>query len=90
MSARLRPRDRRSADRTDCHRLGRVGPLTIDGVDLGESGPVPEQAHLADFWLPQRGLFAIGGSFFAAYDPARHAQVASRRELGRATPREAA
>jgi len=62
---------------------------TIDGVDLGESGPVAEQAHLGDFWLPQRGLFAIGGSFFATYDPARHEQVASRRELGGAAPREA-
>lgn len=58
----------------------------IDGIDLGESGSVPEQAHLADFWLPQRGLFAIGGSLFTAYDPARHEQVASRRELGYATP----
>jgi hypothetical protein len=54
----------------------------LDGVDLGKAGPIPEQAHLADFWLPQRGLFAIGGSFFTAYDPARHEQVASRRELG--------
>lgn len=57
----------------------------IDGVDLGESGPLPEQAHLADFWLPQRGLFAIGSSFFELYDPARHEQVASRRELPGAT-----
>jgi len=56
----------------------------IDGIDLGDSGPVPEQAHLADFWIPQRGLFAIGGSYFAAYDPAHHEQVASRHELGRA------
>src|SRR5919106_2515663 len=58
----------------------------IDGVDLGESGAVPEQAHLADFWLPQRGLFAIGGSLFTAYDPALHEQVPSRRELADAPP----
>jgi len=63
----------------------------IDGVDLGESGPLPEQAHLVDFWLPQRGLFAIGSSFFELYDPARHVQVASRNEVrGAATPRDAA
>ena len=62
----------------------------IDGVDVGESGPLPEQAHLADFWLPQRGLFAIGSSFFEPYDPARHLQVASRGEVrGAATPRDA-
>jgi hypothetical protein len=63
----------------------------IDGVDLGEPGPLSEQAHLADFWLPQRGLFAIGGSFFELYDPARHLQVASRSEVrGAATSRDAA
>lgn len=63
----------------------------IDGVDVGEAGPLPEQAHLGDFWLPQRGLFAIGSSFFESYDPARHLQVASRSELrGAATPRDAA
>lgn len=62
----------------------------IDGVDLGQLGPLPEQAHLADFWLPQRGLFAIGSSFFELYDPARHLQVASRGEVrGAATPRDA-
>ena len=55
---------------------------SLDGVDLGEPGPLPEQAHLGDFWLPQRGLFAVGGSFFELYDPARHLQVASRSELG--------
>lgn len=53
---------------------------TVDGSDLGEPGPLDEQAHLADFWLPQRGLFATGGSFFEPYDPERHELVASRRE----------
>jgi len=74
----------------DLHRIWLIEGSTaaIDGVDLGESGPVPEQAHLADFWLPQRGLFAIGGSFFTPYDPDRHKQVASRRELVAATPRD--
>jgi hypothetical protein len=61
----------------------------VDGVDLGEPGRIREQARLGDFWLPQRGLFAIGGSFFTAYEPARHDQVASRRELAGATRREA-
>jgi hypothetical protein len=62
----------------------------IDGVDLGESGSLQEQAHLGDLRVPQRGLFAIGSSFFELYDPARHHQVASRRELpGAGTPRDA-
>ncbi len=36
----------------------------IDGVDVGELGPMAEQAHLGDFWIPQRGLFVIGRAFF--------------------------
>lgn len=44
----------------------------VEGVDLGEPGPLPEQAHLGDFWIPQRGLFVIGRAFFEPLDPARH------------------
>lgn len=30
---------------------------TIRGEDAGQPGPLEVQDHLADFWLPQRGLF---------------------------------
>jgi hypothetical protein len=30
---------------------------TINGVDAGAPQPLPFQDHLADFWLPHRGLF---------------------------------
>src|SRR5215211_4887017 len=30
---------------------------TVSGIDLGEMGPAPEQAHLRDVALPQRGMF---------------------------------
>jgi hypothetical protein len=40
---------------------------TIRGSDLGEMGPAPEQAHLRDFSLPQRGMFVVGRAFF--HDP---------------------
>lgn len=43
---------------------------TIGGDDLGEMGPAPEQAHLRDFAIPQRGVFVIGRAF---YEPARRA-----------------
>jgi hypothetical protein len=43
-----------------------------DGADLGPTGPLPVQDRLGDFWLPQRGLFAIGGASFEPYDPSRH------------------
>ena len=34
--------------------------------NFGPPGSLDDQAHLADFWIPQRGLFAIGRTFFAA------------------------
>src|SRR5215217_6525235 len=41
--------------------------------DLGSVGPLAVQTRLADFWIPQRGLFVIGHAFFEPLDPARHA-----------------
>jgi hypothetical protein len=32
----------------------------VEGQDLGPVGPLPEQAHMADFYFPQRGIFAVG------------------------------
>jgi hypothetical protein len=36
--------------------------------DFGPVGPLGEQTHLGDFWLPQRGIFAIGRAYFEAAD----------------------
>jgi hypothetical protein len=33
---------------------------TIDGVDAGPIQALPDQAQLGDFWIPQRGIFAMG------------------------------
>ncbi|CDO87372.1 hypothetical protein BN973_01725 [Mycobacterium triplex] len=45
------------------------------GVDLGAVAPLPQQARLADFWGPQRGLFVTGGGRLEAFDPSRHHAV---------------
>jgi hypothetical protein len=46
---------------------------SIDGRDVGPIGPLPEQDHLGDFWLPQRGIFfADGFGHFETFDPGRH------------------
>jgi hypothetical protein len=37
---------------------------TVGGTALGEMGPAPEQAHLRDFAIPQKGIFVIGRAFF--------------------------
>jgi hypothetical protein len=39
---------------------------SLDGVDLGRPAPLAEQARLGDFWIPQRGVFAVGRASFAA------------------------
>jgi hypothetical protein len=36
----------------------------LDGISLGVIGPSPTPGQLADFRIPQRGVFAIGTSFF--------------------------
>jgi len=36
---------------------------TIDGADAGPPAPLSEQARLGDFWMPQRGIFAMGRVF---------------------------
>lgn len=35
----------------------------VRGVDLGEPGPLVEQARMADFYFPQRGIMAVGRVF---------------------------
>jgi hypothetical protein len=35
----------------------------VEGRELGPIGPLHKQAHLADFYLPQRGIFAVGRVF---------------------------
>jgi hypothetical protein len=41
----------------------------VEGEELGPIGPLTEQAHLADFYLPQRGIFAVGRVFVTPLDP---------------------
>lgn len=45
------------------------------GRDLGPIGPLPQQAGLGGFWMPQRGLFYVGDARFSSFDPALHATV---------------
>ena len=50
----------------------------LDGADLGDPGPLDRQTHLADFWMPQRGIFFVGAFVTAATDPGIVAAVAAR------------
>ena len=40
----------------------------VEGEDLGPIGALREQAHMADFYFPQRGIFAMGGVFISPLD----------------------
>jgi hypothetical protein len=42
---------------------------TLTGVDLGAIAALPEQERLGDFWMPQRGIFMIGGAAFGVLEP---------------------
>jgi hypothetical protein len=35
----------------------------VEGQDLGPIGALAEQAHMADFYFPQRGMFSVGRVF---------------------------
>ena len=41
------------------------GRAVLDGEDLGRIGRLSSQTHLADFWLPQRGIFFVGRASFS-------------------------
>ena len=45
---------------------------TLRGHDLGPIGPLPRQARLGDFWVPQRGVFVVGKGHFETFDASRH------------------
>ena len=50
----------------------------VQGRDLGDMGPLAEQARLGDFWIPQQGRFFIGQAFLENFDPDRHLAVYSQ------------
>jgi uncharacterized protein YndB with AHSA1/START domain len=52
-------------------RIWRVTDATavVDGYDVGAPAPLAEQDRLGDFWIPQRGIFAMGRVFVAARVP---------------------
>jgi hypothetical protein len=41
----------------------------VEGEALGPIGPLAEQAHMADFYFPQRGMFAVGRVFISPLKP---------------------
>lgn len=42
-----------------------VSTAEVDGQDLGPVGPVSDQSQLGDFWVPNTGIFAVGGAKFS-------------------------
>jgi hypothetical protein len=50
----------------------------IGGADLGRPGPLPEQARLGEFLIPQRGIFAVTSAYLESFDPVRHLTATSK------------
>ena len=50
----------------------------VRGRDLGPMGALPEQARLGDFWVPQRGILAVGRAFFEPFNAAVHVSSTSQ------------
>jgi hypothetical protein len=51
----------------------------VEGEDLGPIGSLAEQAHMADFYFPQRGIFALGRVFISPLKPSRRQPEAVNR-----------
>ncbi|MBO0982203.1 hypothetical protein [Microbacterium sp. SD291] len=45
---------------------------TLGGEDLGTIEPLREQSRLGEIWMPQRGIFMIGGAEFEPQDAEEH------------------
>ena len=54
------------------------GRALLHGADLGPFGSLSEQESLGEFLIPQRGIFAVGRTFFEPFAEGRHLAVASR------------
>jgi hypothetical protein len=50
----------------------------LNGQDLGPVAPLPVQERLGDFWIPQRGIFALAQASLEAFDPRRHNTATTR------------
>jgi hypothetical protein len=44
----------------------------LKSEDFGTPAPLNVQARLGDFWIPQRGILALGQGFFDPFDAHRH------------------
>jgi hypothetical protein len=54
----------------------------VEGEDLGPIGALNEQAHMADFYFPQRGILAIGRVFISPLEANdRRAEPAKAQEV---------
>lgn len=60
----------------------RASTATWRGRDLGPPAAHAPQSRLGEFWVPQRGVLAIGAARFDRYDPARHTDVVAIRPVG--------
>jgi hypothetical protein len=57
----------------------------LAGHEFGSLGPVYPQARLGDFWIPQRGILAIGQTFFDPFNPSVHSSKIQQQDPTRSS-----
>jgi len=55
--------------------------VLVEGEDIGPVGALAEQAHMADFYFPQRGIFTMGRVFVAPKARPEQDEVTGPRPL---------
>jgi hypothetical protein len=61
----------------------RESKASMNGEDLGLPGPLKEQPHYRDFWIPERGVFALGRAYFEPFNKDKHSTRMSLSETDR-------
>ena len=54
---------------------------TLGREDFDITAPLGKQTSLGGFWIPQRGVLAVGETRFEAFDPARHSDRLQGEQL---------
>jgi hypothetical protein len=52
----------------------------LAGKDFDPPSALDQQTHLGGFWIPQRGILAVGETRFEAFDAARHSDQLEGRK----------
>jgi hypothetical protein len=53
----------------------------LGGEDFGSPGLLKDQPHYGDFWIPRRGVFALGRAYFEPFNKDKHSSRTSLSQV---------